>query len=324
METSFPRRLARILLAVLIAAGMAQASAATARAQDRAAAAQAEGAEDAQWTTPRITRPGLAYVTYESAAAAARVSFHVYTPPQYDRETDRRFPVLYWLHGTGGGERGIAPVTAHFDAAIAAGKIAPMIVVFPNGLATGMWTDSADGRRPVETILVSEIVPQVDRAYRTIATAEGRILEGFSMGGLGAARIGFRHPGLFGTISMIAAGPLDPDFNGPRARGNPALRRRVLDEVHGGSLARFRAESAWELSALRARQDTAPGPMRIVIGTADFTAGDNQRFHQHLGQQGIAHEYVEVPGVGHDVLALFAAMGESNWAFYRQVTGTPR
>ena len=312
-----PRRLARILLALLVAAGMAQASAAIAQAQ-------ADAAGDPQWTTPRITRPGLVYVTYESSAAAARVSFHVYTPPQYDRETDRRFPVLYWLHGTGGGVGGIARVTAHFDAAIAAGKIAPMIVVFPNGLATGMWTDSADGRRPVETILVKEIVPQVDRSYRTIASAEGRIIEGFSMGGLGAARLGFRHPDLFGTISMIAAGPLDPDFNGPRARGNPALRRRVLDEVHGGSLARFRAESAWELSALRARQADAPGPMRLVIGTADFTAEDNQRFARHLAQQGIAHDYVEVPGVGHDVLALFAAMGESNWAFYRRVTGAPR
>lgn len=324
MTMPFPRRLERILLVAVIVMGMAQASAFTARAQERGAFEQADAAGDGQWITPRISRPGLAYVIYESAAAAARVSFHIYTPPQYDRETDRRFPVLYWLHGTGSGVDGIARVTAHFDAAIAAGQIAPMIVVFPNGLAAGMWTDSADGRRPVETILVSEIVPQVDRSYRTIASAEGRIIEGFSMGGLGAARIGFQHPGLFGTISMIAAGPLDPDFNGPRARGNPALRRRVLDEVHSGSLARFRAESPWELSSLRARQDIAPGPMRLVIGTADYTADDNQRFARHLAQQGIAYDFVEVPGVGHDVLALFAAMGERNWAFYRKVTGAPR
>ena len=303
----------------------------TAQAQDTAGAAQASAsapespdAPREAWVTQRITRPGLSFVTYDSAAAAARVSFHIYTPPQYAQGPERRFPVLYWLHGTGGGVRGIAPVTAHFDAAIAAGKIAPMIVVFPNGLATSMWTDSADGRRPVETILVEEIVPQVDQAYRTIASAEGRILEGFSMGGLGAARIGFRHPEVFAAISMIAAGPLDPGFEGPRARGNPALRRRVLDEVHGGSLARFRAESPWELSALRARQNPAPGPLRMVIGTADFTADDNRRFHRHMDDQGIAHDYIEIPGVGHDALALFSAMSESNWAFYRQVTGAPR
>jgi enterochelin esterase-like enzyme len=186
-----------------------------------------------------------------------------------------------------------------------------------------MWTDSADGRQPVETILVTEIVPQVDQGWRTLAAAKGRILEGFSMGGLGAARIGFRHPGLFGTISMLGAGPLDPAFEGPRTRGNRVLRRRILDTVYGGSIERFRAESAWELSALRAQQGGEQGRFRQVIGAADFTTEDNLRFHQRLSDQGIAHDYVVVPGVGHDVLALFAAMGEANWAFYRQVTGTP-
>ncbi|MBU7580996.1 MAG: hypothetical protein KAF27_11100, partial [Porphyrobacter sp.] len=112
-----------------------------------------------------------------------------------------------------------------------------------NGLATGMWTDSADGRTPVETMLVREILPLVDRDYRTIASAKGRIIEGFSMGGHGAARIGFRHPELFGAISMLGAGPLDPEFAGPQARANPDLRSRVLDEVHGGSIERYRAEN---------------------------------------------------------------------------------
>ncbi|MBU7580997.1 MAG: hypothetical protein KAF27_11105 [Porphyrobacter sp.] len=58
-----------------------------------------------------------------------------------------------------------------------------------------------------------------------------------------------------------------------------------------------------------------------MIGSTDFTAEDNRRFHRHLADQGIVHDFVEVPGVGHDVLALFAAMGDANWAFYRQATG---
>lgn len=299
------------------------ASADTALAQDRSTTDQQAPASKAVWVTPRATGPGLTYVTYDSAAAGSQVSFHIYIPPGHDREPDRRFPVLYWLHGTGAGPRAVAAVAKHFDAAIANGTIAPMIVVFPNGLPDGMWTDSADGRQPVETILVTEIVPQVDKAYRTIPTPQARIIEGFSMGGLGAARIGFKHPDLFGTISMLGAGPLDPDFGGPRARGNPALRRRILDTVYGSSLERFRSESAWTLSALRAQQGAGQGRFRQVIGSADFTAEDNLRFHQHLADQGIAHDYVTVPGVGHDVLALFAAMGDENWAFYRQVTGAP-
>ena len=314
---------AMVHAAILGAVSLTPFSADRTMAQDRTASDRQAGARAPTWVTPRVTGQGLTQVIYDSAAAGAPVSFHIYLPPHHDREPDRRFPVLYWLHGTGAGPRAVAAVAAHFDAAIASGKIAPMIVVFPNGLPEGMWTDAADGRQPVETILVTEIVPQVDQAWRTLATADGRILEGFSMGGLGAARIGFKHPGLFGTISMLGAGPLDPDFGGPRALGNPVLRQRILDTVYGGSLARFRAESAWELSALRARTGSGQGRFRQVIGSADFTAADNLRFHQRLGDQGIAHEYITVPGVGHDVLALFAAMGEANWAFYRQVTGTP-
>jgi enterochelin esterase-like enzyme len=306
-----------LMLAAIVQAGAAVG-------QDRSETSDAAAASGSQWITPRVTGPGLSFVTYESDAAQAQASFHIYTPPQYEAEKGRRFPVLYWLHGTGGGLRGIAPLAAHFDAAIAGGKIAPMIVVFPNGLSESMWTDSADGRWPVETVLVSEIVPQVDRNYRTIASAGGRIIEGFSMGGFGAARIGFRHPGIFGAISMVAAGPLDPDFMGPQTRRNPELRGRVLDSVYAGSLARFRAESPWELSALRAGQGGAKSPFRQVIGLTDFTAPDNLRFHQHLQRQGIAHEYVEIDGVGHNVLALFAAMGDDNWAFYRHVTGAPQ
>lgn len=323
MQKPHKRISALAVLAVAILAVAAPLNA-PAFAQDAASpSGVGNGAIRDEWVTQRIEGPGLTFVTYESTAAKATASFHVYTPPHHASEPERRFPVLYWLHGSGGGVRGIARLSAHFDAAIAEGKIAPMIVVFPNGLASSMWTDSVDGRWPVETMLTREILPYVDANYRTIASAQGRIIEGFSMGGHGAARIGFRHPDLFGAISMLAAGPLDPDFSGPRTRANPALRRRVLNEVHGGSLDRYLAENPWTLSALRARQGAEAGPFRQVIGTADFTADDNRRFQRHLGEQGIAHDFVEVPGVGHDVVALFAAMGDENWAFYRKVTGAP-
>lgn len=61
--------------------------------------------------------------TFDSRAASARVSFHIYAPEAYSREQERRFPVLYWLHGSGGGLRGIPQLARHFDSAIAAGKL---------------------------------------------------------------------------------------------------------------------------------------------------------------------------------------------------------
>ena len=53
----------------------------------------------AQWTTAPVTAPGVQYRTFSSAAAGTTVSFHIYLPPAYANEPNRRFPVLYWLHG---------------------------------------------------------------------------------------------------------------------------------------------------------------------------------------------------------------------------------
>ena len=57
--------------------------------------------------------------------------------------------------------------------------------------------------------------------------------------------------------------------------------------------------------------------LRQVIGTADFTLQPNRDLDQHFGALGIVHDYVEVPGVGHVVPDLVAALGETFWAFHR-------
>jgi predicted peptidase len=91
-----------------------------------------------EWVTASVIAPRVQQQTFISAAAKTRVSYHIYTPEAYDAGSDRRFPVVYWLHGSGGGLRGVAPLAAHFAAAIRAGKIPPLIVVFPNGLVESM------------------------------------------------------------------------------------------------------------------------------------------------------------------------------------------
>ena len=68
------------------------------------------------------------------------------------------------------------------------------------GLPRSLWADSKDGAAPVETVFIKEVITDVDRAFRTVASREGRILEGFSMGGYGAARLGFKYPQIFAGI----------------------------------------------------------------------------------------------------------------------------
>lgn len=199
--------------------------------------------EPIAWVTPSVRAPGVRQCTFESAAAGATVSFFVYTPEAYDREPQRRFPVVYWLHGTGGGLAGVPQVARRFGRAIREGRCPPLIIVFPNGLRSSMWCDSHDGRVPMETVVVRGLVPHVDATLRTLPERNGRVIEGFSMGGYGAARLGFRHTGVFGGVSTLGAGPLDLDLMGPRATGNRTQRESLLRDVYGGSMEHFRAQA---------------------------------------------------------------------------------
>lgn len=288
-----------------------------------AAAAPPSGLPDRTlpWVTSEATAARVVFRTFDSKVVGAKVSYHAYLPQAHGRP-GARLPVLYWLHGTQGGISGVRPLARLFDDAIEGGKIPPMIVVFVNGLPRRLWADAKDGSSPVETIFITEVIPEVDRSFRTIASREGRILEGFSMGGYGAARLGFRHTDLFAGISILAGGPFDLELRGPRSLRNPQLRQQLLREVCSDDWEYFRAISPLTIvqtaaPALRARRTA----VRQAVGTADNTRDLNREFHERMSALDITHDYVEVPGVGHDTRALLEQLGDANGVFYRRALG---
>jgi len=242
------------------------------------------------WVTAEVKAPRIEFRSFESKIVGAKVSYHVYTPLAYD-DPKSRLPVLYWLHGTEGGVVGVRPVAELFHDAIQAKKQPAMFVVFVNGLPRRLWADSKDGSAPVETVFVTELIPEVDKQYRTIAKREGRILEGFSMGGYGAARIGFKHPDLFAGVSI-----LDMEY--------------------------FKKISPWliaESSAEKLRQKKMV--IRQAVGNRDNTRDLNAKFHERMADLQIPHEYSELPNVGHDARALLTVLSERNGEFYRRALG---
>ena len=274
------------------------------------------------WVTPEVKAPGVSFHTFDSAAARATVSYHLYVPKAYDREPKRRFPVVYWLHGSGGGLPGIPKVAAHFAAAIDAGKLAPCLVVFVNGLPNGMYVDSKDGSVPLETVIVKELVPHVDASHRTIAGRDGRLLDGYSMGGYGAARLGFKYPELFQAVSVMAGGPLQIDLlSGPRAGRQRAAE--VLGRVYGGDPEYFKSVSPRALAERQADTLAKGSLIRVVCGDLDETFPASRDFHEHLKRLGIPHTWTELGGVGHDPQQTLAALGDANWVLYRQAFGPP-
>ncbi|WP_298096708.1 alpha/beta hydrolase-fold protein [Brevundimonas sp.] len=269
-----------------------------------------------QWVTPRVEGSGLSFHTFRSHAAGTEVSFHIYAPPAYAADPDRRFPVVYWLHGSGGGVSGISRLSSLVDEAVATGRVQPFLLVFVNGLRMGMYVDWANGRAPLETVIVQELRPHVDANWRTIATREGRLLDGFSMGGYGAGRFGFRYPELFRSVSMMGAGPVQETLE-RTPRASRVRAEDLLRDVYGGGQDRFRAVSPRRYAEQNAATLARDSRLRLVIGDRDETLENNRDFHEHLTRLGIPHDWIVLPGVGHDPMGVLTALGDRHWAFYR-------
>ena len=153
---------------------------------------------------------GTLYKTYPTPVRGPGTiaSYRVYLPPDYQANTTRRYPVIYFLHGSlVDSKRPIASgYVARVDAAIRSGVMPPLIVVIPEAPNQNRWMDSRDGKEPIETMLVKNLIPHIDATYRTIPTREGRAIEGHSMGGFGALHNGFSNPDLFIAVTGNSPG----------------------------------------------------------------------------------------------------------------------
>lgn len=268
----------------------------------------------AEWLDPVRDEPtGTHYQTFFSRTLQRPASYLIYFPPGYPEKAETRYPVIYWLHGLGGDQRTGARFTAKLDAAIRAGSAPAMIVVLVNGMRDRFYCDAPDGKSPVESVIVRDLVAAVDGAHRTIARREARIIEGASMGGLGAICLGFKYPDVFGAVSGVMPGLHDET-------SMAEMYPEVFRSVYGGSNEYFQANSPWRLveknvAALRDRT-----VVRLWIGGADQAWRQERagRFHDLLDRLKIEHEYRVIPGVGHSFLPLYEKMGEVNWVFYRR------
>ncbi len=163
----------------------------------------------------------------------------------------------------------------------------PLIIVMPDG-GRSFYCDAAHGPA-YEAHIIQDVIGFVDRFYHTKACREGRAIEGLSMGGYGALKLGLKYPDLFGSIvahsscPLIASEPLEG-----REDLEPELRRIFGDSPLGGKD---------DLLALAERLDPkmAP-PLRMDCGTEDFLLDQNRRFHARLEELGVPHEYEEFPG----------------------------
>ncbi|HXG47647.1 MAG TPA: alpha/beta hydrolase-fold protein [Methylomirabilota bacterium] len=165
----------------------------------------------------------LREVYYFSKSSGKNRRIFVYTPPDYDKSTRKRYPVLYLQHGggedeTGWGRQGHAGFI--MDNLIAEGKARPFIIVMENGGVSGPRPTNAPpagagpgGRGPFnfsafEKVVTEDLIPYIDANFRTIAKQPYRAMAGLSMGGMQTRAIAPAHLDKFSHIGVFSGGSI--------------------------------------------------------------------------------------------------------------------
>lgn len=187
--------------------------------------------------TRMVPHGAVATVTYYSTALSMFRHMHVYTPPGYTAGNDK-YPVLYLLHGSGDSDDSWVTVgRAGFilDNLIADKKAKPMIVVMPLGHIH--QSGQAGPRRrtsntePDEFVddFVTDIMPYIEKNYRTVNDRDHRAVAGLSMGGLQTLDIGIPHLDKFAYMGVFSAGVFG--IAGPIYPGGPDLRPKTPGQL---------------------------------------------------------------------------------------------
>ncbi len=156
----------------------------------------------------------LEMIQYDSKTVGTTRNMNVYTPPGYS--SDRKYPVLYLLHGIGGDEtewQQACQPEVILDNLIADGKAEPMILVMPNGRA--QKNDRAEGNvfaaapafEKFEADLLNDVIPAIESRYSVMADREHRALAGLSMGGGQSLNFGLTHLDVFAWVGGFSSAP---------------------------------------------------------------------------------------------------------------------
>ena len=155
----------------------------------------------------------LREIFFHSKSTGSERRAFVYTPPGYDQDPGRRYPVLYLQHGWGENEYGWGAqgrTREIMDNLIAENRARPFIIV----MTYGMTNDTKPGGLrnfdigPFETVLLQELIPFIDAGFRTLSDQPHRAMAGLSMGGMETKTITLKHPETFSHIGLFSGGSI--------------------------------------------------------------------------------------------------------------------
>jgi putative tributyrin esterase len=240
--------------------------------------------------------PAFETIQFQSTLIGKTLAYNVILPRDYQTSPRTRYPVLYLLHGFSGHYSDWATRTNLADYAAEY----RLIVITPEG-NNGWYTDSVGNQTDkYESYILQELVPDVDRRFRTIQTRYARGIAGLSMGGYGALKFGLKHPNQFVFAASLSGATATATWTEEDLKGMTAIRDSLFG-VFGqvGSETRRKNDIFEIVRGLTPARVAALPYFYLDCGTEDFLVDMNQKFAVLLREKKIPHEYRELPG-NHD------------------------
>ncbi len=231
------------------------------------------------WDVADVPHGVVHHHFYKSGVVGDQRDYYVYTPPDYQANPKKKYPVLYLLHGysdDASGWTAVGKANVILDNLIAQGKAKPMIIVMPLGYGApemiqkkwNAWSDHALRDRNFTNFreaLLKEVIPQVTREYRISTKPQETAIAGLSMGGSETLLTGLNNTDKFAWVGAFSSGGLDEDL----AKWFPSADSKVND----------RLKLLW-----------------ISCGTDDSLIKANRNIVDWLKGKGVKLTFVEVPG----------------------------
>lgn len=216
--------------------------------------------------------------------------FCIYLPPEYDNNPNETYPVLYLLHGGGCSYTDWQyqlHLKQNLDSLIEANLAKKMIVVAPEANKDNMMYFNAPQWK-YEDFFFNELIPYIEKNFRTIKDKSGRAVAGFSMGGGAAVVYATHHPELFSFVGdmcgYLRRQPLEFLRNDPSAE----WRQEVIED--NNPIVRFQNGNEYDINAWKSIN------WFITVGDHDFTLEANMDFVKILRQYQIPHHFQVLEG----------------------------
>ena len=242
------------------------------------------------------TSTGLKVQSFQldSKLMGRMIPYRLILPSDYEISKSMRYPVIYLLHGLTGSYANWTNLTKLSE--YASGH--KFIIVTPDG-ASGWYTDSVSTPNDkYESYIVKELIPEIDKQYRTMPDREHRIIAGLSMGGYGSLKFGMKYPDMFSLVGSFSGALGAAGWT----EKNTGAIGKSMDSVFGTDEA---SEGRKANDIFKMMREITPEKVKALpyifqsCGTEDFLIQNNRDFLAILNEKKIPHEYREHPGI-HD------------------------